>query len=682
MRAVVLIALLLLNIFYFAYSAELASSSYPVLGANPQRNYQINAPVLCPDVSRGKTTVLNTIWTWPPDNFVWTFDDDKQITLDEDGNLHVMGIYGSGEGSLPMFIRLNKNGDQIASYFDEAVVSEYLWWAPLTHLQDKDTWLANNNKSYRLNTTFALDLTINNVVNSYSASSFVPFGSSHLVKANIGTGSSTDPKVQYINLATKVVDESLPGFPLNGWPYLPVMVYKNASAEKVVSVIDYDGQTKISTEDYTRDLLQSAERVFIDSKQVIVIHSSPKLSIVDVESGEILNEYEFYDFNGSSCTWNYPRFSMYHNNKTFAYITTTENLFVDLLSEEVLVENCPFLLQQTVLSIVDNTLLVLNDGNSGSIQVWGYDWDSFDIKLKAILPPEAHPADQNTGLPVVNTGCHMHVIVDNKLYTLAPLPMQNIVPILDCVDEDLVAYFTYHNLEAKEILLPFVVDRNVLLPTNKSAPYSSFRTGHGPRFPLSFNSYVGADTIVTWILEDYKLTFNVTDTKLKCPTTVNIKIRLAASSAFPTGFEEIVRESFVNVTAISDGRVMVVSKKRSVMQLGELETELTVAPDASNTEPSSREVVQYFVENQQEQFQEQISGADGAPANVTVIDITGKAVQNAVEGVYTGPPTVPPTSPAPTPVLEPVTSTQPSLSSASIQIVGPVVVTLATIIMV
>jgi hypothetical protein len=59
----------------------------------------------------------------------------------------------------------------------------------------------------------------------------------------------------------------------------------------------------------------------------------------------------------------------------------------------------------------------------------------------------------------------MHVIVDNKLYTLAPLPMQNIVPILDCVDEDLVAYFTYHNLEAKEILLPFVVDRNVLLPT-------------------------------------------------------------------------------------------------------------------------------------------------------------------------------------------------------------------------
>jgi hypothetical protein len=65
-----------------------------------------------------------------------------------------------------------------------------------------------------------------------------------------------------------------------------------------------------------------------------------------------------------------------------------------------------------------------------------------------------------------------------------------------------------------------------------------------------------------------------------------------------------------------------------------------------------------------------------------LLDITGKAVQNAVEGVYTGPPTVPPTSPAPTPVLEPVTSTQPSVSSASIQIVGPVVVTLATIIMV
>ena len=65
-----------------------------------------------------------------------------------------------------------------------------------------------------------------------------------------------------------------------------------------------------------------------------------------------------------------------------------------------------------------------------------------------------------------------------------------------------------------------------------------------------------------------------------------------------------------------------------------------------------------------------------------LLDITGKAVQNAVEGVYTGPPTVPSTSPAPTPVLEPVTSTQPSVSSASIQITGPVVITLATIIMV
>jgi len=59
---------------------------------------------------------------------------------------------------------------------------------------------------------------------------------------------------------------------------------------------------------------------------------------------------------------------------------------------------------------------------------------------------------------------------------------------------------------------------------------------------------------------------------------VNFVIRLRAISAFPNGFGEIVRQTFVNVTGISNSRVSEITKKRSTAQLGDLETELSVAP--------------------------------------------------------------------------------------------------------
>lgn len=58
-------------------------------------------------------------------------------------------------------------------------------------------------------------------------------------------------------------------------------------------------------------------------------------------------------------------------------------------------------------------------------------------------------------------------------------------------------------------------------------------------------------------------------------------ISLTGDGTFPVGFNEIVRQAFVNVTAISDSRVTLVAKKRSVQQDSTLETELEIGPGES-----------------------------------------------------------------------------------------------------
>lgn len=100
----------------------------------------------------------------------------------------------------------------------------------------------------------------------------------------------------------------------------------------------------------------------------------------------------------------------------------------------------------------------------------------------------------------------------------------------------------------------------------------------------------------TWTLENYVLSFTITS-DLDCPEcksrlqacftslvlindflAINILLILTGDSPFPVGFNEIVRDVFVNVTGISDSRVTLVAKKRSVEQQSTLETELEIGP--------------------------------------------------------------------------------------------------------
>ena len=63
-------------------------------------------------------------------------------------------------------------------------------------------------------------------------------------------------------------------------------------------------------------------------------------------------------------------------------------------------------------------------------------------------------------------------------------------------------------------------------------------------------------------------------------TAATLKIILTGAAPFPSGFKEVVRSTFVQVTGISDNRVTIVNNnnKRDVAQTSTLETELEIAP--------------------------------------------------------------------------------------------------------
>ncbi len=61
----------------------------------------------------------------------------------------------------------------------------------------------------------------------------------------------------------------------------------------------------------------------------------------------------------------------------------------------------------------------------------------------------------------------MYTILNDRVYSFSPLPIQNLVPTLQCVDlATNEAYFSYNYLGAgsKDFVIPHIADRNELTP--------------------------------------------------------------------------------------------------------------------------------------------------------------------------------------------------------------------------
>ena len=73
---------------------------------------------------------------------------------------------------------------------------------------------------------------------------------------------------------------------------------------------------------------------------------------------------------------------------------------------------------------------------------------------------------------VFDNECNVFVTVNNGIiHKFEPLPIQDVVPVLECIDEFNVAYFSYINNEGDGFRIPYVVDRNNLSPGVSKAQY-------------------------------------------------------------------------------------------------------------------------------------------------------------------------------------------------------------------
>jgi hypothetical protein len=106
----------------------------------------------------------------------------------------------------------------------------------------------------------------------------------------------------------------------------------------------------------------------------------------------------------------------------------------------------------------DNIVLLPIASFGGNFEFHGFDWDTRVRKLHGRIPMSYE--NDGAGPPVISENCNVHINVGNKVYTLSPMPLQNVVPIFECFDAEGYGYFTFNNLEQKSVWVPHTVDRN------------------------------------------------------------------------------------------------------------------------------------------------------------------------------------------------------------------------------
>jgi hypothetical protein len=74
---------------------------------------------------------------------------------------------------------------------------------------------------------------------------------------------------------------------------------------------------------------------------------------------------------------------------------------------------------------------------------------------------------------VIGEDCHVYTTLNNRVFAFAPLPIQDIVPIFECVNQDGVAYFSYKNLMDHAFAIPQLFDRNNLSPLVRTLSFFS-----------------------------------------------------------------------------------------------------------------------------------------------------------------------------------------------------------------
>jgi hypothetical protein len=322
--------------------------------------------------------------------------------------------------------------------------------------------------------------------------------------------------------------------------------------------------------------------------------------------------------------------------------------------------------QEFIYSVNDDVLLT---GGSESYQLTGLHLASKTIKLVfeagAIVGKKRALASPLP--PMIGDNCAVYYSY-GEIYKLEPMPLQRVIPILECIDNTGRMYFGYRNLESNTVTIPRVHDRNNIAVLDNT-PFKNFEPGRTVPYPASsiyLQAVNGVDTY-TWVLEDYKLTFNKNNAALKCPTTFSLLITIKSSVPILPIHLRILERVISFVTGVSTGRIVIRPiTKRSVMQDNTLEAELTVSPTNSTTsgEPSSQSIAETFVYEQASSVNAALSNDTDLPSSTEITNVSAKQLDNSVEGQQVVPPVASPTAPVSSTPQKPPQSTPIATSRA------------------
>eukprot|EP00029_Vermamoeba_vermiformis_P004922 TRINITY_DN1569_c0_g2_i1.p1 TRINITY_DN1569_c0_g2~~TRINITY_DN1569_c0_g2_i1.p1 ORF type:complete len:710 (+),score=83.21 TRINITY_DN1569_c0_g2_i1:32-2131(+) len=673
-----LLAVLVLGTVMQVTVAEvLEDSGFPMTGVNPQRNYQTNRPVLC---SRppGRSQVLNLKWTFqPPTEGTYVYNP-YGATIDSEGNAYIMVLDVAGY----QFVKLNGTDGTVIKTFN---LAESVGYSSPTLLQGNKMYFATQLNTYILNTT---DLSIGpGIPNTQGVDvpnlqlSYAPYLGTHMVASNEATSAlAPSESLMYIRASDQSVDSTK--FNIAAGRPLPVLIYKDSTNEFPI-VVSYSGLApnfivRLNSPNYAINVTDPGEivyRAWIEGNSLYlftkgyVATNTVKIYSYNARTGVLNNVQTIAEFQGSAFTLQSDVYAA--NNISVAQIYNTaaaKRQVVDLINGRVLLQEATEMRLHSapVFSIPDNTMLMHVSAPGGRAEIVGVDWNTLEVNTRGIFPVVA--SDYIMGSSMIGENCHVYTSVNGRyFYALAPVPILEIVPIFECVNQDGVAYFSYENLGDLDAIIPQLFDRNNLSPLNVTPGVEFGANRRGKYFPLSFRVNFGTTGTFTWQLEDYVLTVTL-NASLVCPQTVRFNIVLTADDPFPSTFRESVRLLFATLAGINETRVSftIPLPKRSIEQSSvDLELELQVAPpDAQSTEPTAEQAIQTFVEDQLDTFNGQLSGLPDAPANVTTKDVDGVPLETQISGEI--PPPLPPTT---APVTQPTTPTTTPITTTSSSII-------------
>jgi hypothetical protein len=644
----------LLSLIWIAHAIDLANSGYPINRANPQRNNHINRPILCSSISNGRTTVLNREITFADETVFFPYWISP--VLDEQDNLYI-------PASIYPTYQLRKIALSSLSIAQSATIDLGMTTVGKTELYASSP---TTTAVFRRSDLVFLSSVANTGGDGFS--SLVPYLSDLMIRAQIGQ-SYASPEQSYVFLNTSSGEfQNPPQAPVLGSPR-DAIIYKTNTEEYPIFVGQYSDFT-----DTSYIMISAGEGRFSKNVSNIGLHTNDPF-VVDSTLYVFTDQNtirKFSVFDGTAVgaqSWNLFGDSnlvknvMVKGAKVLASleITDTEKLVIVELNNNVTVRSDEQFAGHPVFSLVDNVVLMSVLEENGNVKLLGLDWDTWGVKLVGNIGVLSNAV---TSEPVIGENCNVHIVADGALHTFKPLPLQRVVPVIECIESDNTAYFSYTNLETKYFDIPFVADRNNLYPMDK-APVTSFGIGSGFHYPLgpSITLVTNPSNSYKWILEEYVLEFANTPA-LRCPTNIFLVIRFTASEAFDIpSFSNIVRNAFLNVTGLRDTRVSLgnitttAKSVRAIHQSDEssLEVELQVQT-GNQSEPSPSQVVTDFVTNQQNEFSNQVSNDPNAPAGVNVSLITTKQPETAQSGVL---------QQAPNSQNEPVASVPSAVPSAS-----------------